>query len=184
MEQLIRSIAETLDDSNIPYMIIGGQAVLLHGRARFTQDIDLTLGIDINQYEKIEKVCEKLGLRILPENPRNFAEQTSVLPAEHESHLRIDFIFSFTAYEKQAIERAVTVKIDNYPAKFAGCEDLIVQKIVSGRAIDEEDVKAVLLKNHDSIDTEYVYRWLNEFAKNPEYKDLPQRFENLLNESR
>ncbi|MBN1796785.1 MAG: nucleotidyl transferase AbiEii/AbiGii toxin family protein [Sedimentisphaerales bacterium] len=180
MEQLIRSVAEALDNSNIPYMIIGGQAVLLHGRARFTEDIDLTLGIDTDQYEKIEKVCEKLGLRILPENPRNFAEQTGVLPAEHKSHLRIDFIFSFIAYEKQAIERAVTVKIDDYPAKFTSCEDLIIQKMVSGRAIDEEDVKTVLLKNHSTIDTEYIYKWLNEFAKNPEYKDLPQRLENLL----
>jgi len=182
MERLIRSIAETLDEENVPYMIIGGQAVLVHGRARLTEDIDLTLGIDTDQYQKIEKICNKLNLRILTDNPREFAEQTRVLPTEHESHLRVDFIFSFIAYERQAIERAAIVKIKDYPVKFTSCEDLIIQKMISGRAIDYEDIKAVLLKNQNSIDNEYIHKWLNKFAKNPEYKDLPQRFENLLND--
>ncbi|MBN2132367.1 MAG: hypothetical protein JW741_22895 [Sedimentisphaerales bacterium] len=37
---LIKRIARQLDASGIAYMIIGGQAVLLYGRARLTREID------------------------------------------------------------------------------------------------------------------------------------------------
>jgi hypothetical protein len=36
-------MAAGLNEQNIPYMIIGGQAVLLYGKPRLTRDIDITL---------------------------------------------------------------------------------------------------------------------------------------------
>lgn len=181
IEKLIRNIAKVLDNKGISYIIIGGQALLIYGRIRATRDIDLTLGIDTDKYEELEAICEHLGLEIIPKEPRQFAEQTKVLPAkEPSSKIRIDFIFSFTLYEREAIQRGKEVVMQNYPVKFASCEDLIIHKMIAGRAIDEEDIKDVLLKNRDSLDTEYIYKWLNEFAKKPEYKDLPKRFEKLL----
>jgi hypothetical protein len=44
-------------------MLIGGQAVLIYGRPRLTQDIDITLGIDTDKFQIIENVCKKLGLK-------------------------------------------------------------------------------------------------------------------------
>jgi len=67
LAKLIRRIAEVLDQAKIPYMIIGGQAVLLYGRPRLTRDIDITLGIDTNEFAKLSEVCRSLELRILPE---------------------------------------------------------------------------------------------------------------------
>jgi len=64
IEKLIKKTARHLDRQKIPYMIIGGQAVLLYGRPRLTRDIDITLGIDTDKYESIEGVCKKLKLRI------------------------------------------------------------------------------------------------------------------------
>ena len=69
IETLNRKIAEQLDKENIPYMIIGGQAVLIYGRPRLTRDIDITLGIDTDKFSFIEKVCNNLKLRLLVENP-------------------------------------------------------------------------------------------------------------------
>jgi len=42
-QQLLEKIALGLEGRSIPYMVIGGQAVLLHGEPRLTKDIDLTL---------------------------------------------------------------------------------------------------------------------------------------------
>jgi hypothetical protein len=39
-KELIERIAEALDHSSLPYMIIGGQAVLYYGEPRFTKDIE------------------------------------------------------------------------------------------------------------------------------------------------
>jgi hypothetical protein len=36
-------------------MVIGGQAVLLHGESRLTRDIDITLGVDASRLEKVRE---------------------------------------------------------------------------------------------------------------------------------
>ena len=44
-KELITKIGDALNKKSIPYMIIGGQAVLIYGEPRLTRDIDITLGI-------------------------------------------------------------------------------------------------------------------------------------------
>lgn len=181
IEELITRIAQYLDQDEIPYMIIGGQAVLLYGTPRLTRDIDITLGIDTDKLQLIQGICRKSGLKILTENPEDFARETKVLPAEEpESRIRVDFIFSFTEYEAQAIKRAKKVLMNDYPVKFASCEDVIVHKMVAARAVDVEDVKNILIKNNKTIDLEYIRRWLSEFGRLSEHKGILEKFESLL----
>ena len=52
-EALIAKIAEELGRAGLPYMIIGGQAVLLYGTVRMTKDIDITLGVDIGSLDLV-----------------------------------------------------------------------------------------------------------------------------------
>ena len=78
LEKLLKRLTHRLDRQNIPYMIIGGQAVLLYGRPRLTRDIDITLGIDVDDYTKIESLCRTLNLKMLVEDPESFAIDTRV----------------------------------------------------------------------------------------------------------
>jgi predicted nucleotidyltransferase len=181
IEELIQKIAQGLDEEKIPYMIIGGQAVLLYGTPRLTRDIDITLGVDTDMFLPIEKLCRQLGLKTLPENPEDFARDTKVLPAEEpESRIRVDFIFSFTPYEAQAIKRTKQVLMGDYPVKFASCEDVIIHKMIAARAVDVEDVRNILIKHKDSADLEYIKQWLSEFSKIPEHKEILEKFNVLL----
>ena len=88
-------------------MIIGGQAVLLHGEPRLTQDIDITLGVGPTHLPNILAVCEELDLEPLPADPQDFVRSTFVLPAaDGETGIRVDLIFSTTKYEAEARLRA------------------------------------------------------------------------------
>lgn len=181
IETLIKKIARNLDKENIPYMIIGGQAVLVYGRPRLTRDIDITLGVDTDKFKLIEQICKNLKLRCPVTNPEEFTQTTKVFPVEEpESKIRADFIFSFTPYEAQALKRTKQIDIDNYKVKFASCEDVIIHKMVAGRAIDEEDIKSILTKNGKTIDLDYIRKWLLEFAKIEEYSNILDRFSTLL----
>lgn len=181
IEKLIKKIGQCLDKAQIPYMIIGGQAVLLYGTPRLTRDIDITLGIDTDKFLLLEKVCKKMGLKILPPNPEDFVKETKVLPAEETKlKIRVDFIFSFTPYETQALKRVKKVLMNGYPVKFASCEDVIIHKMFAGRAIDEEDVKNILIKNKYKINLKYIKSWLSEFSKIPEQKDILEKLDSLL----
>jgi hypothetical protein len=42
---LMARIGRTFNDAAVPYMVIGGQAVVHHGRVRATEDIDFTLAV-------------------------------------------------------------------------------------------------------------------------------------------
>jgi len=180
-ERLIKKIAINLDKDKIPYMIIGGQAVLLYGTPRLTRDIDITLGVDTDSFSSLEKLCLRMNLKILPKNPKNFVKDTKVLPCEENKlRIRVDFIFSFTLYERLAIERTKEVLMEGYPIKFASCEDVIIHKMLAGRAIDEEDIKNILLKNKNKLNLKYVKSWLSKFNKLGEQKGVLDRFNSLL----
>ena len=159
-EELIEKVAIELKAHNIEYMIIGGQAVLIYGEPRLTNDIDVTVGINHNELERMLKVSESLTLNPIVEDTEAFVKKTMVLPLEtRDTKIRIDFIFSFTDYERNAISRAVDVRILNTNVKFASLEDLVIHKIFAGRPRDIEDIKTLLLKN-PSFDKEYIKKWL------------------------
>jgi hypothetical protein len=74
----------------------------------------------------------------------------------------VDFIFSFSAYEHQAIQNAKKVKIGTQYIIFASLEDVIIFKIIAGRPRDLEDIRSVILKNPE-FNLNYIEKWLAEF---------------------
>jgi predicted nucleotidyltransferase len=181
IEKLIKRIALQLDKGKIPYMIIGGQAVLLYGTPRLTRDIDITLGIDTDKFLLVERLSRRLNLKPLMPNPENFARETKVFPVEGKRlKIRVDFIFSFTEYEKQAMQRAKKVLIDGYAVKFASREDLIIHKMLAARAVDEEDMRGLLIKHKNRVNLKYIKKWLLEFDRISELKGISGRFNKLL----
>jgi len=176
-EELIVRIAKGLKRADLPYMIIGGQAVLLYGTPRMTKDIDITLGIGIDALERVVGAVDTIALEIIPEDFKSFVQTTFVLPTRDEgSSIRVDFIFSYTPYEKQAIARARAVLLRETPVMFASVEDAIIHKIFAGRPRDLEDVRSIIIKNRD-LDREYVRRWLKEFERSTETPGLIKAFE-------
>ncbi|MFP4686807.1 MAG: nucleotidyl transferase AbiEii/AbiGii toxin family protein [bacterium] len=164
-EKLLRRISIALRDREIPYIIIGGQAVLIYGEPRQTRDIDITLGVDVDRKKEIFDIVKKLNLTLLPEEPGEFIEKTCVLPClDEKSYIRIDFMFSHSEYEKVALSRAKEFEIEGEAVRFASPEDLIVHKVVAGRARDIEDVRVVLMKQ-ENIDIDYIKEWLHEFDR-------------------
>jgi hypothetical protein len=179
-EKIICSISAELERYNIPYMLIGGQAVLLYGEPRLTRDIDITLGVDIDKLKKIISLAHDLALKILPENVEIFVRETMVLPVVHdETGIRIDFIFSFSPYEQQAIVKARKIRILDRDVCFASPEDVVIHKIVAGRPRDIEDVRGILLKMPD-IDIAYIRRWLKDFSDMLREKEIKKRFESII----
>jgi len=164
-ERLLKRIALQLKKASIPYMVIGGQAVLLYGEPRLTRDIDITLGMGVKELDKVKKIIRVVGLKTLVEKEKEFVERNMVLPTlDKKSGIRVDFIFSFSYYERQAIERGKDIKLGRTFVRFTSLEDVVIQKVIAGRARDLEDVKSILLKN-PKYDLDYIETWLKEFDK-------------------
>ena len=174
-ERLLARTARALDAAGIPYMVIGGQAVLLYGEPRFTKDIDVTLGVSLDRLDDVVAMAESAGFELLVD-PQTFTRETMVLPCqEPESGIRLDLVLSHSAYEQQALARARIVETGGESVRFASPEDLIVHKVVAGRPRDLEDVRMILLKNPD-VDRGLIVQCLDEFERALEEPFL-QRFE-------
>ncbi len=179
-EEILARIAAGLNRHRIPYMIIGGQAVLLYGEPRLTRDIDITLGVNIDRITELIAVVKELSLKHLPEDVEAFVAQTMVLPAVDEATgIRVDFIFSFLPYEREAIGRARKVMVLNQDICFASPEDVIIHKIFAGRPRDMEDVRTILVKN-PGVDISYIRNWLKEFDAVSDEKKFVQTFDEIV----
>lgn len=183
--EVIRAVAAELSARDLPFMLIGGQAVLIHGEPRLTQDIDVTLGVAPDRLDDLLDVSRAIGLEPLPRDPVAFVRDTLVLPTAHpESTIRVDFIFSLTPYEAQAIERAVGVEIRGETVPFASAEDLLIHKLFAGRPRDLEDARGVVRRKGPELDWDYLARWAREFASVPGREGMPEALAELEEEWR
>jgi len=176
---LLIRIARELATAHLPYMIIGGQAVLLYGSPRLTKDIDVTLGVSVDEMQRVLETAAGMGLDIIPKDIEAFIARTFVLPAKDSATgIRVDLIFSFTPYEKEAIARARPILFDDTPVMFASMEDVIIHKIFAGRPRDLEDAVTILARN-PVVDGGYVRKWLREFDRTLETNDFSRKFAEL-----
>lgn len=182
-EALIRRVARELAARQLPFMLVGGQAVLVHGEPRLTQDIDVTLGVAPDRLADVLQACRASSLEPLPGDPESFVKETFVLPAaEPETGIRVDYIFSTTPYEAQAIERALQIDVGGDPVPFAAAEDLILHKLFAGRPRDLEDAAGVVRRKGPELDWPYLSHWAEQFAAIPGREGLPALLDRLRTE--
>jgi predicted nucleotidyltransferase len=181
LQNKIAALARALKSRKIDYMVIGGQAVLMYGEPRFTEDIDITLGVTTDELPTILEVIGELGLRPRVSNVEEFVNRTMVIPCQHPTEdYRVDFAFSFSPYEQQAIQHANYMLIGRTKVKYISIEDLIIHKLVAGRPRDIEDCRSIIAVN-PLTDIEYINHWLAEFEFVLE-KPLVDIFKRLLAE--
>lgn len=182
-EELLEKIGNALERDKIPYMIVGGQAVLLHGEPRLTKDVDIVVKLHVSERAKIESLANSLGFTALVEDAADFVGKTSVFPFhDKETGIRIDFIFAFSGYVRQALGRVRVLKIGEAKVRFASLEDILVLKVLAGRARDLEDALTILIKN-PKVDLKYIRKWLSEFNQSIG-TNHKKGFEDLIKEAR
>ncbi len=173
--------ARDIDKEGIEYLVMGGQAVLVHGEPRLTRDVDITLGLIPKDLNRILRIAEDIGLMVLVNDPEKFTNETWVLPLQDpQTGIRVDFIFSSSDFERQAVKRALSIDIMGTPVRFASAEDLVIQKIFSGRPRDIEDVRGILIKKIQQLDINYIRETLKKFDEALSTDRFTREFEGLL----
>jgi hypothetical protein len=176
-EDAALEVHQVLSELQIPYAIIGGMAVQYWGEARFTQDLDLTVVIPIEEQEDTLRV---LSNRLPPRRPDaiEFAVKRRVFLVQTSVGFPVDIALGLPGYEDELISRAINYVVEpGKTIRLCSAEDLILQKVVANRPQDIRDIEGVVIRQGTNLDLAYIRHWLKIFAEWLETDDIIDRFE-------
>jgi len=149
----IQRVCLALDKVNVPYAIVGGYAVALHGVIRGTVDVDVAIQWSLKNLKNTENAFKEMGLvSLIPVTAEivfNFRDEYI-----HNRNL-IAWNFYDPSNPLNQVDVLINYDLDNQDIKeietslgtirILSLDELIKMKAASGRPQDLEDVKA--LKN-------------------------------------
>jgi len=150
--ELLASLTAALERLGVGWYLFGAQAALLHGAARLTADVDVTvLPGDRDTAELVDALAAAgFSPRVTDDG---FVERTSVLPLLHDgSGVPLDVVLGGPGLEEEFLARAERRELDGVHVPVACAEDVVVMKVLAGRPKDLEDVVAVLAARRETLD--------------------------------
>jgi hypothetical protein len=137
-------------------MLIGALAANRYRiTTRLTQDVDLLLAGPGPSLGALERELAAAGWVVLHASPGG-----EILRLRHPDFGAADLILAGTAYEQQALSRARPESLGTaHDVPVATPEDVIVLKLIAGRAQDVADIEAILVAKH-VLDERYIEDWV------------------------
>jgi hypothetical protein len=148
----IQKICLALGSANVPYAIVGGYAVALHGVIRGTVDVDVAIEWSLENLQNAENALKGMGLvSLLPITAemlfqfrddyiqnRNLIAWNFYDPANPIN--QVDIIINYSLKDAHNTKK-ITTALGTIP--ILSLQELIRMKEASDRAQDLEDVKAL-----------------------------------------
>lgn len=182
--EVIGALGTALESIGVPWMLIGGVAVISRGLPRLTDDVDATLmGAEVD-LEQLVDALEQHGIRPRIDGAIDFARQRQVLLLIHTaSDIPLDVSLAWLPFETSAIERAERMDLGGVRAPVATVDDLLVYKAIAWRPRDRDDIERLVAAGHP-IDVERVQRTVEALAEALEDPDRARIFAELVAKAR
>jgi hypothetical protein len=154
--KILSILAKLLQENQIPYLIVGGVALGMHGYVRATKDIDFM--VREKDKEKIAGIMKDLGYEL-------FHQGNGFMQYEHQLKVYglVDYLLARSAIGEEMIANAVLRDIDDGITKLqvARLEDIIILKLLvlkggKERGIDRDDLEAIFTMFGASLDWDYL----------------------------
>lgn len=154
------AVHDVLTVAEIPHALCGGLAANLYRKeVRATVDVDVAVAIaPVRVVDLVQKFKDE-GWTVEP-----YWRQGEQLRLTRSDLPRVDCILATTDYERKAIDHSVPVRIEGHDLTVLTPEDLIVFKLIAGRARDYEAVAAIINTRVEKLDVDYITGWLEQFG--------------------
>lgn len=180
----LKALSNWLEAEQVPHATIGGVAVSLIAQPRATQDIDVVIWIEVDRWKPLLESSHAYGFEPRISDALEFAKRARVFLLKHRtSGISIDLSCGALEFERETIERAADIVIDELKLKVTTPEDLIIMKAVAHRPRDVADVESILDAN-PAIDLRRVRNWVSQFASALETPEILNDLESVLSRHR
>ncbi len=130
-----------LNQNKVEYLIIGGHAMTAHDRPRYTGDLDIWVRPEIRNAERTVKTIEDFGFESLQVTKEDFLTSKYFIQIGYEP-IRIDITADVSGITfDEAYPKKKIVNVQGIEIPFIGVDELIKNKMASGRDQDLLDVK-------------------------------------------
>jgi len=175
-----RDLARAFDDLGLRLVLIGGLAVCLVARPRFTKDIDALLIFDTDLVEGLLSDLHIRGFDPRFSGMAEFAREARFIGLIHlASGVAIDIALGCMPFEEEVVDRSTEHRDDAVTLRLPTPEDLIILKAIAHRPQDLIDITTVAEVN-PSIDRKRIQYWLEQYGELTETPDLWNMTEQLL----
>ncbi|MEI7724009.1 MAG: DUF6036 family nucleotidyltransferase [Bacteroidota bacterium] len=133
----------SLLENQVEFMIIGGLSVVFHGYIRTTGDMDLWIRPTNENKLKLLPVIIQFGLSQESVDILRNKDFTEMLAFHFNNPPeKIEFLTSISGLNfNDAFDHCDHLTIENYDFPFLSFDDLIINKMVTGRLKDQADVE-------------------------------------------
>jgi hypothetical protein len=154
---LFEPIFRALDTAGVRYVTVGGVAVVLHGYARLTADLDLAVDLAAEPAAAAIEALTSIGLHPrAPVDARDFADASARRRWSEQQGMTVfsmwdpnDPLRSVDLFVANPIDfedlwtRSEVVDLAGTPARIASIPDLIRLKKIAARPLDLDDIQAL-----------------------------------------
>jgi phage replication-related protein YjqB (UPF0714/DUF867 family) len=132
-----------INSENVEYMLVGGYAVGFHGAPRFTADMDIWVGSDSTNAQKLGRALQKFGFQVAEITTGQFLKPDSVFRIGRPP-LQIDLLTEVSGCTfADCYKRRELLSRDEIEISVISLEDLKVNKRAAGRGKDVGYVEAL-----------------------------------------
>jgi hypothetical protein len=179
VEDVLLEIIDICEALQIPYAVMGGIAVRVHGIPRPTYDVDVALSVSGELLERFFTSANQLGYSIAQPFRSGWRDSVGGMPVvKMRTYLAaghgidVDLFLDETPFQHSLMARRQVVELDNRKLNFVSAEDLILLKLLAHRPRDLGDVADVLFIQ-GALDEAYMRQWA-------EHLGILDRLENAL----
>jgi hypothetical protein len=184
LDEVLAAVAAAMHENAWRWYLFGAQAATLWGRPRLTADVDITAEIPFESLDSFVEAMKRRGFTLRFDD-REFVNRTRVFPFLHDrTGVPLDVVLAGPGLEEEFLDRAINVQFEGTAVPVISPEDLIVTKVLSGRAKDVEDVRGVLRERAGSLDIGRIRRTLHLLEEALAQSDLLMIFETELGKLR
>ena len=141
----------------VPFAVIGGIAVAVRGEPRFTEDIDVVVGVDRDAAIDLLGAVAHSPFEPLFPGVEDVVRDAFLLPLRHRTtRVKVDAAVGATGFERQVIRRAPAEQLGGLLIRVATAEDILLMKILAGRPRDADDARGIVLRRGEEMDWDYV----------------------------
>ena len=180
----LAAVSEWLDAGATPGAIVGGVAASILGRPRLTEDVDVLVLLDREDWSSFLAAGQGFGFVPRVDDALGFAEESRVLLVLHRpSGTPIDVVLGALALEEEIVRGAARIEIAGVAISLPTPESIVVMKALAQRSRDVADIEGIL-DTCGHLDIDWIRARLTEFDRALGRTDLLAEFERIVTRAR